>query len=57
MADDDLFVKDGEPVKFCFHRSVRQGRSHIRRDVEVCFVPIHLILCSRGVETRRPDRR
>lgn len=34
--DDALFVKDGVPVKFCFHRSVTQGRGQITRDVEVC---------------------
>lgn len=33
--DDALFVKDGRPVKFFFHESVRQGRSQITRDVEV----------------------
>lgn len=33
--DDALFVKDGVPIKFCFHRSVTQGRGRITRDVEV----------------------
>ncbi|KAF8437514.1 hypothetical protein L210DRAFT_789898, partial [Boletus edulis BED1] len=34
--DDDspLFFKDGQPVKFCFHQSVTQGRTQITRDVE-----------------------
>ncbi|KAI9570801.1 hypothetical protein HD554DRAFT_2312629 [Boletus coccyginus] len=32
--DDALFVKDGVPIKFCFHRSVTQGRGRIMRDVE-----------------------
>ncbi|KAF8548127.1 hypothetical protein OG21DRAFT_1398575, partial [Imleria badia] len=31
---DPLFVKDGRPVKFVFHESVRQGRGQITRDVE-----------------------
>lgn len=36
---DALFVKDGVPVKFCFHRSVTEGRGQITRDVEACPSP------------------
>ncbi|KAI9456720.1 hypothetical protein HD554DRAFT_1991361, partial [Boletus coccyginus] len=32
---DDLFVKDGTPVRFCLHQSVRQGRGVTTRDVEL----------------------
>lgn len=59
--EDALFVKDGIPVKFCFHRSVTQGRSRITRDVEVCPSSHHIVhslfMSSLHAATRRPNHR